>query len=178
MTGFAVKPSPRAIVAFYGYGDIDGPWYSRPDPFYLQRPTVARDAALQSVGNTAVAEPPIPNQRGRFYLYCRQSGRWPIEVTGHDPDKEPRAFDRFCPVRNVSREYPPTLLLHGDSDTDVPHAQSVQMAKELERAGVEHQLITIPGGPHGFDGQASDPVVARAFDRAVEFLQKHVAGAR
>jgi dipeptidyl aminopeptidase/acylaminoacyl peptidase len=49
------------------------------------------------------------------------------------------------------------------------------MAGELKRAGVEHDLVTIPGGGHGFDGRADDPVVARAFDRAIEFLKAHLA---
>jgi acetyl esterase/lipase len=37
--------------------------------------------------------------------------------------------------RNVSEKYPPTLLLHGDKDTDVPFEQSEQMAQELKRYG-------------------------------------------
>ncbi len=41
-------------------------------------------------------------------------------VSRHDPDLEPKAFDRFCPVRNVTPEYPPTMLIHGDKDRDVP----------------------------------------------------------
>jgi len=64
----------------------------------------------------------------------RQNGLWPKEVAGFDPDKEPRAFDRFCPIRNVTKDYPPTLLLHGDNDTDVPHQQSVDSStlRELD----------------------------------------------
>src|SRR5437764_11904132 len=37
MSGFCVEPRPQALVSFYGYGDIVGPWYSRPDPFYCQQ---------------------------------------------------------------------------------------------------------------------------------------------
>lgn len=32
MSAFSVVPRPRAVVSFYGYGDITGPWYSRPSP--------------------------------------------------------------------------------------------------------------------------------------------------
>jgi acetyl esterase/lipase len=35
MTGFCVEPRPKALVPLYGYGDIAGPWYSRPDPFLV-----------------------------------------------------------------------------------------------------------------------------------------------
>jgi dipeptidyl aminopeptidase/acylaminoacyl peptidase len=65
------------------------------------------------------------------------------EVVGLDPVKLPGEFDRFCPVRNVTKKYPPTLLLHGDNDTDVPHQQSVSMTAELKRVGVHHELISI-----------------------------------
>ena len=173
MAGFLLKPRPRAIVSFYGYGDITGEWYSRPDPFYCQQPLVTREEADQSVGKWVVSEDPS-GVRERFYLYTRQQGIWPLEVAGYDPDKEPEVFHSFCPVRNVTEDYPPTLLLHGDEDTDVPHEQSVLMAKELERQGVDHEMISLSGQGHGFDGAMQDPVVSGAFDRVLMFLEKHV----
>src|ERR1043165_5705661 len=174
MTGFVVEPRPQALVPFYGYGDITNEWYSRPDPFYRKtRPLVSKEDAYKAIGNkeTTTSTP----ERGKFYLYCRQNGLWPKEVAGHDPDKEPRAFDHFCPIRNVTKEYPPTLLLHGDNDTDVPHQQSVDMAKELKRVGVPHEFISLPGYGHGFDGKGmKDAKVAAAFDQVEAFLKKHV----
>ena len=169
MAGFKLSPRPAALVSFYGYGDIAGAWYSRPDPFYNQQPSVTKEEADRAVGTRLISEDQ-GGSRGRFYLYTRQRGLWPLAVAGHDPDKEPRAFDPLCPVRNVTKDYPPTLLLHGDNDTDVPYEQSLLMAKELERHQVPHELITMPGRGHGFDGAMSDPVVARTFDRVVAFL--------
>jgi len=175
MSGFINDPPPKALVSFYGYGDIVGDWYSRPDPFYCQQPLVPKETALASVGETDISELPDSNNRGAFYLYCRQNGLWPKLVSGHDPDMENSAFDPFCPIRNVTKEYPPTLLLHGDKDTDVPYEQSVIMAQELKRFGVEHELITIPGGGHGFDGAGvSGPLVADALKRVMSFLKKHI----
>jgi dipeptidyl aminopeptidase/acylaminoacyl peptidase len=73
----------------------------------------------------------------------------------------------------VDAGFPTTLLLHGDADTDVPYEQSVLMAKELKRHGVEHELITIKGGPHGFDGVnggLASPENANAFRKVINFL--------
>jgi dipeptidyl aminopeptidase/acylaminoacyl peptidase len=96
-------------------------------------------------------------------------------VVGFDPLKEPRAFDRYCPIRNVTKDYPPTLLLHGDNDTDVPHQQSVAMAAELKRVGVAHDFVSIKGGGHGFDGKGmNDPTVSAAFGTIEVFLKKHL----
>ena len=123
----------------------------------------------------SIAEDPDA-KRERFYLYTRQQGLWPREVVGHDPDKEPRVFDPLCPLRNVTKTYPPTLLLHGDNDTDVPFEQSVLMARELERQGVQHEFIAMAGKGHGFDRDMSDPVIAATFDRVLAFLQKQLGG--
>ncbi|MBL7223850.1 MAG: alpha/beta hydrolase [Candidatus Brocadiae bacterium] len=176
MAGFCVKPRPKALVAFYGYGDIAGKWYSRPDPFYCKRPAVPKEEAYKAVGGPVVSEVIGPNTRRLFYLYCRQQGLWPREVAGFDPHTEPRAFDPYCPERNVTRDYPPTLLLHGDRDTDVPYKLSVQMADALKKQGVEHKLITVKNGGHGFDwanGGLRNPANAERFERVLEFLKQH-----
>lgn len=173
MAGFVVEPRPRALIAFYGYGDIDGDWYAKPSPFHRKaRAIVSRDEAYRAIGK----QPTTGGAgRGAFYTYCRQNGLWPREVVGIDPETQPRAFDRFCPVRNVTGDYPPTLLLHGDRDTDVPYAQSVAMAAALKRAGVTHEFITIAGGDHGFDAKGmQDAKVSAAFDRIESFLKTHV----
>ena len=174
MTGFCVSPRPRALLSLSGYGDITSTWYSRPSPFYLQQALVSREEAYRSVGTACVSVPPEKDQRFRFYLYCRQQGIWPKEVTGHDPDAEPKWFDRYCPVRNVSSKYPPTVLIHGTADTDVPYEESAKMAEKLSQFRVEHKFLRVPAGGHGLSGV--DPTIqARVFEQAVDFLKVHTS---
>jgi acetyl esterase/lipase len=158
MSGWRVQPRPRALVSFWGYGDIAGSWYSKPDAFYRQKQLVTKEETEKSAA--------------LLYLYCRQHGLWPKVLTDHDPETEPRAFDPFCPVRNVTPEYPPTMLIHGTKDTDVPYEQSMQMDKELAARGVAHEFLTIPEGGHGFDRRQPE-IAARAYQQVVEFLKKH-----
>ncbi len=172
MTGFCLEPRPRALVSYYGYGDIVGPWYSEPDEFYRRQPLVSKAEALAAVGSAAVSDAPRDNQRGKFYLYCRQNGLWPKEVTGHDPRTEGKWFDRYCPIRNVTAQYPPTLLIHGTNDTDVPYSLSQDMDATLSKAGVEHEFITLQGAGHGLSGAKPEEVVQVA-DRAVQFVKAH-----
>jgi acetyl esterase/lipase len=176
MAGFCVEPRPKALVSFYGYGDIVGDWYTTPSPFYCNNyPATSEQAAYKVVGEEAISNDIGQGNRALFYLYCRQQGLWPREVTGHDPDAEPAFFDPFCPIRNVTAEYPPTLLLHGDADTDVPYEQSVMMANELKQIGVEHEFITIPNGGHLFDQAGiGNTTVANAFEKVLLFLKQHV----
>jgi acetyl esterase/lipase len=179
MAGVRFRPRPRAVVSFYGYGDVAGPWYSRPDPGYLREPAVSPEEAERAVGREPIAQGDEA-RRFAFYRYLRQRGLWPRLVAGLDPDREPRAFDPVCPARNVAPDFPPTLLLHGDRDADVPHERSGEMARALRAAGVPHELVTLPGLGHVFDVEGpglADPVVARAFARAVAFVARRLGTA-
>lgn len=177
LAGVRVEPHPQALVSFYGYGDIAGSWYARPDPFYLGMPLVAEADAWAGVSGAPVSsiEGSDNDARYRFYLYCRQQGLWPRNVEGHDPARDPGAFWPYCPVRHVTAAYPPTLLLHGDHDTDVPYGQSVQMASALQAAGASHALITIANGEHGFAQEMDRPEIADAFGRVRAFLRRHAS---
>jgi acetyl esterase/lipase len=178
MAGFRVQPTPKALVSFYGYGDISGPWYSEPDSFYNLQPAIEKDIAYKTVGDSIVSHSPYRPQkysRGQFYLYCRQNGLWPLEVSGHDPHREPAWFKPYEPLQNISGRYPPTILLHGETDTDVPFRQSAMMAEELEKQGISYELITDPAWGHGFDGRnRNDTSVNEAFEKILSFLEEHL----
>lgn len=175
--GYRAHPRPAALVSFWGYGDIIGPWYSEPSPYSRHNAyKIAREDAYRQVSG-----PPIAQERDRkgngqtFYVYCRQQGLWPRAVTGWNPHREPEKFFPYMPLRNVTPEYPPTLLIHGDSDTDVPYEQSVMMAAELKRNGVDHVFIGVPGAEHGLD-HAEPKTIASVDRRAVAFIREHLEG--
>jgi acetyl esterase/lipase len=175
MAGFVTDLAPKAIVSFYGYGDIIGPWYSQPDPWYSQQGMIAIENAYGSVGKIPLTESDW-EERSPFYLYCRQHGLWPQEVAGQNPHENPDWFSRFCPLQNVTSSYPPTLLIHGDQDTDVPYECSLDMASALEKHQVYHKLQTLKGRGHGFDGASgaqTDPFISRLFVRVEEFLKQY-----
>lgn len=55
---------------------------------------------------------------------------------------------QLSPIAYVNAKYPPTLIIHGDSDKVVPLQQAQVMDHALAEAGVEHELDIIPGGGH------------------------------
>ena len=177
LAGARVRPRPRALVAYWGYGDVDGDWYTKPSGHYRKHaPLVSKEEAYKAVGGRVWtgSEAGFDGRgRGRFYLYLRQNGLWTKEVTGFDPATERAKLDPYCPVRNVSPEYPPTLLIHGTEDTDVPYALSAAMAKELARHKVAHELVTVPGAGHGLAG-GDRKLVAAAHQRAAAFIRTHL----
>jgi acetyl esterase/lipase len=172
MAGFCVEPRPKALLSYWGYGDVDAPWYTEPSKFYRQQPLVAKEEAYSVVGGEATTGNDT-RPRGKYYLYLRQNGLWTREVAGFDPATERDKLTPFCPVRNVTPAYPPTFLVHGMADDDVAYHESVDMAAELEKQGVAHELISVPNGGHGLGG-GDKAVVADAFIRAIEFIRKQL----
>lgn len=171
--GDQLEPAPRAILSFYGYGDITGEWYTKPDPFYsTTRPLVSKEEAFAGIGrevHTVVTDDP---GRRSFYLYCRQQGRWPQVMTGFDPQLEPEKLKPYCPIVRLRGDYPPVMLLHGDADTDVPIEQSQLFAAALEQAGVRYELIVLPGALHTFDKKMSPEELEPIFQRVMSFLEQ------
>jgi acetyl esterase/lipase len=162
----------KAVVSFYGYGDLVGSWYSEPDPFYCSQPRVRPDEFEGIEDGPEISETHAARRGDRFYLYCRQQGLWPEKVGGRHPVQDAAFFVPYCPIQNVSSEYPPTLLLHGDKDTDVPYEQSKLMAEVFTQHDVEHEFITIPNGGHGFDRDMENPIVRDAFRSVLSFLER------
>jgi acetyl esterase/lipase len=173
MAGLRVKPRPRALVAYWGYGDVDGEWYTKPSEHYRKQPLVSEADARKAVGGPVITggEAGVDmRSRGRYYLYLRQNGLWTREVTGFDPATERQKLDPYCPVRNVTPDYPPTILVHGTEDTDVPYELSAAMAKELERHKVPFEFVTVKGAGHGLAG-GDKKLVADAHAKALAFLR-------
>jgi acetyl esterase/lipase len=175
VTGYRAKPRPLALVSLWGYGDLIGPWYSQPSPHPRHHVSKrSREDAFKQITG-----PPISDARDRkgdgsvFYQFCRQQGLWPKAVSGWDPHAEPDKFFPYMPLKNVTADYPPTFLIHGEKDTDVPHEQSVLMAAELKKHGVDHRLLSIPGAEHGLAG-VNSKVSDDAYQAAVAFLEQRL----
>jgi len=79
---------------------------------------------------------------------------------------------KLSPITYVRKGLPPVLSIHGDSDPVVPYAQSVRLTKELKAAGDQAQLITVPGGQHGFSPEEMSKLWAQIF----KWLKKHKIG--
>jgi acetyl esterase/lipase len=69
---------------------------------------------------------------------------------GSAPDREQIA-KRVSPLTYVRAGLPPVITIHGDADPTVPYTQSVRLHRALTDAGVANELVTMPGGKHGFD---------------------------
>jgi acetyl esterase/lipase len=179
MTGHTAQPAPTALVSYWGFGDVDGDWTTTPSDAYRKGKLIDRDVALAGVGKDVLTSTNKQTGRGRstYFLYLKQTGRWVNEVSGLDPKKNREQLTQYCPVRNVSPSFPPTLFLHGTADKDVPVEQSIAMAAELKRHGVPHELITVKGGGHSLWGGDRKKIDA-AFARSMAYIHEHLSDAK
>ena len=63
----------------------------------------------------------------------------------------PELYRRGSPTEYADAKDAPMLIVHGTADTTVKPEQSEALAAALAKAGVEHELVLIPGAPHPFD---------------------------
>ena len=175
VTGYRAKPRPKALVALYGYGDLVGDWYSTPSPHprHNRRKIARREAVMQTDGTVISDARRRKGNGGWIYLHYRQQGIWPQEVSGFKRDTIAKQIRPYEPLRNVSKQFSPTLLIHGTKDTDVPFEQSRLMAAEFKRHGVDHQLLPIANGEHGFGG-GSPAEIDQAYEVMRTFIIKHL----
>ena len=174
MTGI-MKPIPKALVSYWGYGSVDADWYAKPSAHYRKRPIVPEKEAWEGIGKevSTGAYGELAQKRGLFYLYCRQQGIWTKVVTGHQPGVDRDNITPFCPVRNITPDFPPIIMVHGTADTDVPFYESENMAIELQKHGIRHELLTIPNGGHGLGG-GKPRLIEWAHAKTFDFIREQL----
>lgn len=175
VTGYRVRPRPKALVALFGYGNLIGDWYSKPSPHPRHNAKkISREEAGSQTDGTVVSNSSQRNGNGGLiYMHYRQNGIWPQSVSGFDLATIAERIAPYEPVRNVSSNYPPTFLIHGTRDTDVPYEESTMMAAELKRHDVAHFLRTIENGEHGFTGGNAEQI-EDAYKSMQEFIASHL----
>lgn len=174
LSGYMMKHPPKAIVSFYGYGDIRSKWYNQPDSAALSKTIITDERAGQLAGNATITSAQVKD-RLDLYIFSRQKGIWPNLVSGHDPKDKPEWFVQYCPVDHINRQYPPVLLIHGEKDADVPFEASVLLDEALTKANVQHHFIRLKNYGHLFDifeGGLSNPDVNRVFSEVVNFMNR------
>jgi acetyl esterase/lipase len=75
---------------------------------------------------------------------------------GDDLEKARPQHIRASPLYWVTPNAAPTLCIHGTEDKYVAHEQAVWMIDKLKAAGVEAELLTLPGAGHGFKGKDAE----------------------
>jgi acetyl esterase/lipase len=73
------------------------------------------------------------------------------------------------PIHYVTKNSPPTFIVHGDADPTVPYQHSVELYNKLKKLGVTTEMITVPGGLHGKFEKEKNSEINKAI---ITFLKK------
>jgi acetyl esterase/lipase len=86
--------------------------------------------------------PPSSDDRGILLDYFLQENLH-TQIVGTAPE--------LNPLNYLTKDYPPTVIIHGTKDRFVPIDLSIQAASRLEGIGAMVKLITVPGADHAFE---------------------------
>jgi acetyl esterase/lipase len=88
---------------------------------------------------------------------------------------DPALFAALSPQLHVTRDTPPTFLVHGTNDRLVPVKNSLLFYEACVAAGVPAEMHILDDGPHGFGlGLAMDDATVKAWpEQALRFMARH-----
>jgi len=100
--------------------------------------------------------------------------RWILRrAFGTDTPQDKRLIEA-SPVRYVTLEAPPFLLLYGQQDAAVPSEQGQLLYQELQDAGADAELVIVENGNHNFKptGGPIKPTRAEISDLMADFFDR------
>ena len=192
--GFNAPRKPKAILDFYGAVAFNESAWSNPLPhiakilpeltedfinkIYDEYP-VPTDSSVSLEGQSETGASKGPNfsqPRDAFAFTQIATGKvinkiYPDgDANGSDPE-----YKLVDPVKNISKEFPPTYIVHGGADTMVPIDFSRVLYKRLQEEGVPCGMTEVPGEEHTFAmkmqvGSETWKLQQKGFD----FLEKYI----
>lgn len=177
LTAIQVTPKPVALVSLWGYGDLGAAWTYEASKYprhNVEQKTTPEEAARVELGPKVSDSRERKGDGGAVYQYARRNGTWAQTVTDWDPASEAEKCRPYMPERNVTADFPPTFLIHGEADTDVPYACSVRMAEQFKQFGVPYRLVSFPGAEHGLP-KVDKAKVDAAYREAAAFVVERLS---
>jgi acetyl esterase/lipase len=98
-----------------------------------------------------------------------EAGSWESTMVGAPLQTDPSRSRAASPITYVHAAAPPIQIHHGDADTFVPYAQSIEFVDALGAAGASAELITVPGSDHFWIGA---PDIGAIFAASLAFAQR------
>ncbi|RDW65770.1 alpha/beta hydrolase [Aspergillus mulundensis] len=202
-------PRPLAVLSNYGMLDPAGKRYVEPGR-PLRAPVSDLPAALEEVREAMVSGKPLdgypfpenPPADKRFnWIKAMHEGAMFPDVLTRIPglakvikqqgaEVIPDEYRSLFPASfALTKNFPPTILLHGDADELVGFEQSALVAKKLGELGVQVHLERAVGQGHGFehngfidldagDTNGEDEEMLECLRRVVSALEKACASAQ
>lgn len=96
--------------------------------------------------------------------------RWTMKMGG-TPQEKPQVYRKAAILQDVAKIKTPLLIMHGESDPQVPPYESAQFVRALKQHGKVYYYFTYPNEGHGFTQRDH---VLDAWRKQLAFLEKYV----
>lgn len=90
-----------------------------------------------------------------------------------DENPTPELMKLYSNELQITKETPPTFLVHTMTDATVPVENSIMFAASLRKAGVPFEFHLYEQGPHGFGLAPTNPILASWAGRCADWLGLH-----
>jgi dipeptidyl aminopeptidase/acylaminoacyl peptidase len=97
-------------------------------------------------------------------------------LLGGPAGENPEKAEQAGPIRYVSSDDPPFLIMHGDSDHVVPLFHSQMLHETLRKANVPSRLEVLPESGHGIGGFTIpyELAMTQAMETVRQFFDAHL----
>jgi acetyl esterase/lipase len=89
-------------------------------------------------------------------------------LKSQEPAEAEATGKAISPLYSVTKDMPPSLIIHGDADVLVPIQQAHVMMKRLEEVEVPHRLVVREGKGHGW------PTLGEDITLLAEWFEQHL----
>ncbi|MFN8915332.1 MAG: prolyl oligopeptidase family serine peptidase [Betaproteobacteria bacterium] len=96
---------------------------------------------------------------------------WYLEMGGENPYADPAHYDRYAPIRYISRWKTPALIIHGELDYRCPIGEGLNLFEALQYHGVDSELVIFPDENHWILKPRN---IVAWYDNVLGFLAKHM----
>jgi len=99
--------------------------------------------------------------------------QWMIPYFGKSVYEDPLVYAKSSPITYITQVRTPTLVLHGDRDSEVPTPQGYEFWHALKTLGVPTQLVIYENEGHAIRKPADQKDILR---RTVEWFDRYLKG--
>jgi acetyl esterase/lipase len=119
-------------------------------------------------GERALGEGTLKGFKAPFDFHELDRGQGKFVPVSDDAKRE-EIGRAISPVIHVSKDDPPTLIIHGDADQLVPIQQAERFVEKAKEVGVTAKLVTKPGASHGW------PDLPKDLDQFADWFDHYLA---
>ncbi len=109
----------------------------------------------------------------RSYYGQNKIDTWMLPFFGASVYDDPAVYARSSPIEFIKKVKTPTLVLHGERDSEVPTPQGYEFWHALKALGVDTQLVIYPDEGHGIRRLEHQHDIVR---RSVGWFDRYLGG--